>query len=68
MTTTDYLEIWDQGVSKGRKQSLILCVSAVESRVVSNSESLDVQWRGGRGCAVALQITGSPGWGQVTSE
>lgn len=50
VATTDYPKIWNREASlynarKGLKQNLISSVGAIESRVASNSESRQVQWR-----------------------
>lgn len=64
VATTDlewkpYPKIWNREASlynsrKGPKQNLISSVGAIESRVASNSEARQVQWRG--------LVVG--GWGQ----
>lgn len=51
VATAGYLKIWNCEASlysarKGPKQNLISSVGAIESRVASNSESRQVQWRG----------------------
>lgn len=51
VATAGYLKIWNCEASlysarKDPKQNLISSVGAIESRVASNSESRQVQWRG----------------------